>query len=131
MDAADVGQVRDELWRLYEEWFAAIGATDPSFFEATLSDDWVYVDHSGVVRGKDEYLEYIRPVLSDEPLNTLKELSVRLLHGVVIVHGRYLIEAEYAPPGGGDTRFTAIWMHRDGGWRAMAHHSTTVAAPSS
>jgi hypothetical protein len=123
-------QIRAELWQLYEEWFAAIPDQDQSFFQRVLSPDWHYTSYYGQVRGKSEYLEYIAPVRADAPVNRLLELDVRPFGDLVVVHGLYVVADEFAPPGGPDTRFTAVWQHRDGEWQALAHHATTVAESS-
>lgn len=124
---ADTPDLGLHLRATYERWFAEIGGDDWSWFDRTLRDDWVYVDYHGVVRTKADYRGYIEPVRSVEPLNVLEELDVRRFGDVAVVHGRYVVDDAYAPPGGGDTRFTAVWVHdADAGWRAAAHHSTTV-----
>jgi hypothetical protein len=119
-----------EMWRLYEEWFSAIPGDDPSFFERVLADDWHYTNYYGEVRGKAEYLELIAPIGADARPNRMVELSVRPYDAVVLVHGLYVIAEPFAPAGGSSQRFTAVWIRRDGAWQALAHHATTVAAPS-
>jgi hypothetical protein len=118
--------IRAELWNLYGDWFAAIPRQDHSFFERILSDDWHYTNYLGEVRGKGEYLAYIAPVGADVPPNRLVELIVRPFEPIVLVHGLYVVSDEFAPPAGPDTRFTAVWIRRDGEWKALAHHATTV-----
>ncbi|MDQ2944170.1 MAG: nuclear transport factor 2 family protein [Candidatus Dormibacteraeota bacterium] len=119
-------QIEKELRQLYEDWFLAIPRRNPSFFERILSDDWYYTNYVGEVRGKREYLEYIAPIDPNVPPNRLVELVVRPFDQFVIVHGRYVVSDKYAPPGGPDTRFTAVWVRRGGEWKALTHHATTV-----
>ncbi len=119
-------QIHAELTELYARWFAAIPGHDYAFFERVLSDDWHYTNYFGEVRGKREYLTYIAPVGPDVPPNRLVELVVRPFDPIVITHGLYSVADEFAPPAGPDTRFTAVWIHRDGEWKALAHHATTV-----
>jgi len=130
MTERSVDQVHAELWRLYEEWFAAIPQDDPSFFRRVLADDWHYTNYYGQVRGKSEYLTYIAPVPPDAPVNRLVELVVRRFGSVVVVHGLYVVADEFAPSSGPNTRFTAVWELRDGAWTALAHHATTVTTPT-
>ena len=120
--------LRQDLLRLYEEWFTALGQDDPSFFERTLSEDWHYTDVRGTNRGKQEYLTYIAPLHSDVPVNRILDLVVREFGDVVLVHGDYEVGEEFAPPDGSTTRFTAVWRHQDGEWRALAHHATVLRA---
>lgn len=118
--------MREDLLRLYEQWFTALGADDPSFFERTLSDDWHYTDVRGKNRGKQEYLSYIAPLRSDVPVNRVVDLVVREFGDLVLVHGDYEVGEEFAPPEGSTTRFTAVWRHQDGNWTALAHHATVL-----
>ena len=118
--------LRQDLLRLYEQWFTALGQDDPSFFERTLADDWHYTDVLGKNRGKQEYLEYIAPIRSDVPVNRVVDLVVRPFGSLVLVHGDYVVGEAYAPPEGSTTRFTALWQHEDGRWRALAHHATVL-----
>jgi ketosteroid isomerase-like protein len=118
--------LRQEIWRLYDEWFTALGQDDPSFFERTLADDWHYTDVRGINRGKGEYLEYIAPLRSDVPVNRIVDLRVRPFGDLVLVHGDYEVGAEFAPPDGATTRFTAVWQRQDGRWQALAHHATVL-----
>ncbi|MFC7550793.1 nuclear transport factor 2 family protein [Plantactinospora sp. GCM10030261] len=118
--------VRAELEGLYRDWFAALPGNDAAFFERTLADDWHYTNVTGEVRGKREYLEYIAPLPADTPPNRLLELTVRRFDPVVIVHGRYAVPELLAPPGMPETRFTAVWIRRDGRWSALTHHATGV-----
>ena len=122
--------LRQDLLGLYEQWFTALGREDPSFFERTLSDDWHYTDVRGTNRGKQEYLTYIAPLRSDVPVNRVLDLVVREFGDVVVVHGDYEVGEEFAPPEGSTTRFTAVWQHRDGEWKALAHHATVVRTES-
>jgi ketosteroid isomerase-like protein len=118
--------LRQDLLRLYEQWFTALGQEDPSFFERTLSDDWHYTDVRGRNRGKQEYLEYIAPLRSDVPVNRIVEMVVRPFGELVLVHGDYVVGEAFAPPEGSTTRFTAVWRRENGTWRALAHHATVV-----
>jgi ketosteroid isomerase-like protein len=120
--------IRQELWQLYDQWFAALGQEDPSFFERTLSDDWHYTDVRGTNRGKQEYLAYIAPLRSDAPVNRVLDLTVREFGDLVLVHGDYEVGEEFAPLEGSTTRFTAVWQNQGGSWKALAHHATVLRA---
>jgi Domain of unknown function (DUF4440) len=115
-----------QLWQLYADWFAGIPGDDDSFFRRVLADDWHYTNYYGEVRGKEDYLSYIAPIQADAPVMQMRELVVRPYPPVVIVYGMYAVPPELAPSAGGDTRFTAVWIQRDGQWTALAHHATTV-----
>jgi ketosteroid isomerase-like protein len=122
--------LRQDLLGLYEQWFTALGQDDPTFFQRTLSDDWHYTDVRGTNRGKQEYLTYIAPLRSDVPVNRVVDLAVRPFGDLVLVHGDYEVGEEFAPPEGSTTRFTAVWQHHDGNWKALAHHATVLRTGS-
>jgi ketosteroid isomerase-like protein len=115
-----------ELAAIFAQWLAAI-PDEPDFFERTLADDWVYVDVSGSVRRKADYIPSIKAVPPGVRLE-LDALRVRLLGDVALVHGDYRVlghdrdGTETVMP----TRFTAVWAHREGDWQALAHHATAI-----
>jgi uncharacterized protein (TIGR02246 family) len=120
-------ETRAELERLYAEWFAAIPRHDNEFFGRVLSDDWVYTNIAGEVRGKVEYLDYIKQVPEDAPPMELLALEVRLFGDIAIAHGDYAVtSAAGAGHPGSCTRFTAVWIRRDGNWQSLTHHGTTL-----
>jgi uncharacterized protein (TIGR02246 family) len=123
--------LRGDFEELYARWFAAIPRHDDSFFHDVLADDWVYTDTSGTVRGKAAYLPYIAGVPSDAPPNELLEIQLRVYGDLVVAHGEYAVASTVAGSRelGSRTRFTAVWIRRDGAWAALAHHGTTVVAP--
>ena len=122
-------EIRAELERLYAEWFTAIPRHDDEFFGRVLADDWVYTNIAGEVRGKLEYLDYIKQVPQDAPPNELLAFEVRLFGDIAIVHGDYAVTsaAAGAPHLGSRTRFTAVWIRRGGPWQALTHHGSTIA----
>jgi uncharacterized protein (TIGR02246 family) len=122
-------ETRAELERLYAEWFAAIPRHDDEFFGRVLADDWVYTNIAGEVRGKVEYLDYIKQVPEDAPPNELLALDVRLFGDIAIAHGDYAVTSAAAGARdlGSRTRFTAVWIRRDGDWQSLTHHGTTLA----
>jgi ketosteroid isomerase-like protein len=122
-------ETRAELERLYAEWFAAIPRHDDDFFGRVLADDWVYTNIAGEVRGKLEYLDYIKQVPHDAPPNELLAFEVRLFGDIAIVHGDYAVASAVAgaPHLGSRTRFTAVWIRRGGHWQALTHHGCTIA----
>jgi hypothetical protein len=109
----------------YVEWFRRVGGDPGDFFERALSDDWVYIDFNGVVRYKPDYEPYIAPVPRERAPTQPKDLRVRTYGPIAIVDGRYDV------PGGAEAddlqlMFTAVWIDRDGAWRALAHHTSAV-----
>jgi hypothetical protein len=118
-------QIREDFERLYLDWFSRVGRDPDDFFERVLSDDWVYVDYHGEVRGKADYGPYVAVVPAERAPAHPQGLKIRLFGDVAVVHGSY-----QAPGGGVDVdrtlRFTAVWIHRSGSWQALAHHTSAV-----
>lgn len=125
-----VDAARAELTALFAEWLARLGDPDPSFFERTLDEDWVYTDISGTVRGKRQYIQYIGAA-SGGVTGRLIELTPRLHGDIALVTGGYEIEGtlDDGTDVSSSTRFTAVWNRTPAGWRALAHHATTIAKP--
>lgn len=124
-----VERARAELTAIFEQWLERVPGGDDDFFGRVLDDDWVYTDIAGTVRGKAEYLEYLKPIPSTVS-GRLLELEPRLHGELALVTGRYRIEGTL-PDGtdvSSDTRFTAVWKRTPQGWRALAHHATSIAA---
>ena len=86
-----VDEARVELTALFEQWLERIPGGDDDFFGRMLDDDWVYADIAGAVRGKAEYLEYLKPV-QPTVSGRLHELDPRLHGEIALVTGRYRIE---------------------------------------
>ena len=123
--ARSPGETQEDFERLYLDWFSRVGHDPGDFFDRVLSDDWVYIDYRGEVRGKAEYGSYVAVVPPERAPAHPKDLNVRLFGDVAVVHGSY-----QAPGGGADVdrtlRFTAVWIHRSGDWQALAHHTSAV-----
>jgi hypothetical protein len=119
-----VARARDDLQALYEEWFARVGPDPGEFFDRVLSPDWVYIDYSGVQRGKTDYVPYIAGVRPGTGPRSPRDLHVRLFGEIAVVHGSYAFGGS-----SGETvvRFTAVWLRRGDGWVALAHHTSAVA----
>jgi hypothetical protein len=120
-----VEEVRTELLDLYKNWFREVPPDgDSEFLKQVLSDDWVYINYIGEIRGKAEYLEYIKPVPLNARPENVTDLQVRIFGDLVVVHGRY-----FAPGVGEDGStllFTGVWIYREGAWECLTHHSTIL-----
>jgi hypothetical protein len=121
-----VDVARGELLALYEEWFARVGPDPGDFFRRVLADDWVYIDYLGITRGKADYEPYVAGVPPGAGPRAPRDLAVRLVGDVAIVHGSYTIPGVEGASGT-TLRFTAVWLHRAGSWLALAHHTSAVA----
>ena len=121
-----VDHARTEITSLFEAWLASFGSSDESFFEDVLDDDWTYTDIFGDVRGKREYIEYLRDEVPPTLVGRLVEIHARMLGDVALVTGLYVVEGALVD--GTDisssSRFTAVWRRAGDGWQALAHQAT-------
>lgn len=125
---ADV-ELADTFRELYAEWFAALPARDAAVFERLISDDWVYTDIFGSVRGKPDYLGLLELIPADAPPNRMRELTARRFGDLAIVHGHYEVETVLldGTDASSSSRFTAVWIDRGGGeWQSLTHHATSI-----
>jgi ketosteroid isomerase-like protein len=125
--ATTATDIKKELEDLYGEWFAAGPRRDVETIGSLLSDDWIYTDIIGEVRTKEQYLA-LAPLIQPTHHSYLVELTVRPFGGFVIVHGNYVVEGvlENGRDESANTRFTGVWVHRDGRWQNLTHHATPI-----
>ena len=96
------------------------------------ADDFIGIGPSGTVRTKPQ-------VLADFTLHDLTFQSITTDDGRIRVYGKTVVETgrstmvgqdkgKVVPP---DNRFTRVWVRRQGRWRLVAnHYSTLIAQPS-
>ena len=124
--------VEQELRGLFAQWLAALPRHDLAFYERTIADEWVYTDVSGTVRSKADYLELVPSLIAPDHQGELLEYSARLYgDDVALVTGRYtsygklLSGIDYDQ----DSRFTGLWVRRDGRWQCAAHQAGNILPP--
>lgn len=122
-------EAKTEISALFTEWLDKFSERDLAFYERVLDPDWVYVDIFGKVRSKSDYIAYLEHDVPTTVSGRLIELTPRLHGDLALVTGLYTVEGSLAD--GTDisstTRFSAVWKHDGGVWRALSHHATTVS----
>ena len=126
----DAAELAGTIRGLYESWFAALPRRDRAFFDRVISDDWVYTDIFGTVKGKADYFALLELIPQDAPPNRMRELAVRRFGDLAIVHGHYEVATVLrdGTDTSSSTRFTAVWIDRGREWQSLAHHATSIRA---
>ena len=125
--------VTQELRDLFEQWLRALPAHDVEFLERTIADEWIYTDVSGTVRSKADYLDVVPRLIAPDHQSEVLEFEVRLYADDVALatgrytsRGRFLTGVDYEQ----DSRFTAVWVKRDGRWQSVAHQAGNILEPA-
>ncbi|MCW3006267.1 MAG: uncharacterized protein JWP17_893 [Solirubrobacterales bacterium] len=121
--------VEATLRELFAGWLRAIPARDLDFLRQTIDEGWVYTDYTGHVHGRAEYLEIIGGLIGDGHETALVDFEARqVADDLYLTTGRYTSRGTLAngKVNEQDSRFTALWARRDGGWRSLAHQATNV-----
>lgn len=110
-----------------DEWIAAEVARDEATLRRVIDDRFVLNSNSGRVSDKDSL---IRSVLDLNMVGqTLSERSVLVDGDMAVVFGT--TEFRFGTADGGETkslsRYTSVYVKRDGHWRAIALHMATRA----
>ena len=112
------------LHELNAHYIRAFVEADTAWYADHLSDDFVCTLADGRRIDKTEFLRRTAegPGVTDV---TYDEVDVRPLGEVALVHGvtHYLRDGSPA-----STRYTDVWLARDGRWQAVAAQLTRVAA---
>ncbi len=117
-----------EIMRLEEAWGRALSARDTAFFHQTLADDFVGTGGADL-RSKATVIEELTRGVGTVPVPRLEHTQVRLFGEVAVVTGVAAYQGEGALPSS-RTRFTEVWVKRDGRWQAVhGHYNAVPPAP--
>ncbi|MHB8669239.1 MAG: nuclear transport factor 2 family protein [Acidimicrobiales bacterium] len=122
-----MSEAQREIEDIYNQWFAASPRKDVELIGSFLSDDWIYTDIVGEVRNKEQYLG-LAPLIQSTHSSHLVDLTLRSYEDFVIVHGNYLVKGVLTDGRdvSSNTRFTGVWVQRDGRWQNLTHHATSI-----
>jgi len=123
----DAESIQDEVLSIEKQRFTAMAKGDLAALDGLLAEDLTYVHSDGRVETKTEYLESLRSgklrYLSAEPEGP----SVRVYGDVAVCSGlaKFHVfsagrEAQLV------TRYTDVYVKRDGRWRLVAWQSTRL-----
>jgi ketosteroid isomerase-like protein len=129
------GEPRNEseqqILALEREWYEAREKRDVKSLEQLLADDATLINPLGQFGDKQRVLKALgvggTTILESY---TLEEVKVRLYGNTAVTTGRATVKGQ---TGVGDfsgaTRFTRVYVQRNGRWQLVAHQGTRITEP--
>lgn len=117
---------RSELQRLNDEYVRAFLESDVAWFERHLATDFRCILSSGVMVDRATFLNNVAQPVAMASF-ALEDVSVQFVGETAIVQAR----TRYEKPDGtrGGSRYTDVWVLRDGRWQTLIAQITAVAEP--
>lgn len=126
-------RARQELIQLERDIGAANVRRDADFFERVEADEFVFTDSSGGVTTKKEDVASVRgPASPDSRLLSydVDDLKVMLYGDTAVVTGRSTLKGvNKGQEWTSQSRFTDVFVRRDGRWQIVAGHSSRLRQP--
>ncbi len=116
-----------ELAQVEVAWGRALEAHDTAFFRQTLADDFIATGGPTVLT-KAEFLADLGRVKQAPLPYRLQDTRVRIYGDVGIVTGLITFENPTGPAGP-PSRYTEVWVRREGRWQAVHGHYNAVEVP--
>ena len=129
---AETERVVESIRRLDEERIQAQIHADAAALNRIYADDFIGIGPSGTVRTKPQVLaDFTSHDLSFQSITT-DEVRIRVYGNTAVETGRTITvgqdKGKVVPR---DNRFTRVWVMRQGRWRLVAnHYSTLIGQPS-
>ena len=121
-------EAAQEIMKLEEAWARALSARDTAFFRQTLADDFVGTGGTEL-RSKANVIEELARGVGTVPVPKLEHTQVRFFGEIAVVTGLAAYQGEAGVPPS-RTRFTEVWVKRDGRWQAVHGHYNAVGPRS-
>ena len=118
-----------ELAQVEVAWGRALEAHDTAFFRQTLADDFIATGGPSVLT-KEEFLADLGQAKQKPLPYRLQDTRVRIYGDVGIVTGLITFENPTGPAGP-PSRYTEVWVRREGRWLAVHGHYNAVQTPPS
>jgi hypothetical protein len=117
------------LRTLNENYVKAFRESDVAWYDAHLADDYVVISSDGSLNDRSAALaSFAKPTfatyLKSFPVD---RVNIRRFDDVALIHAENAYELKDGRTG--VSRYTDIWIKRDGRWRCIAAHITTLKAP--
>ena len=125
-------RVVERIRKLDQERIQAQIHADAMALDRIYADDFIGIGPSGTVRTKPQVLaDFTSHELTFQSITT-DEVRIRVYGNTAVETGRTTTvgqdKGKVVPR---DNRFTRVWVRRQGGWRLVAnHYSTLVVQPS-
>lgn len=122
---ASTENVEQAVTQLENERVLALLRSDTAFLERVYIDDYVVTGANGVVRTRTEVIADMKSgAQTFESMNN-DDIKVRVYEDTAIVTGRTTQKGQYkGQPSLSPTRFTRVYVRRDGQWRLVANSSS-------
>ena len=127
---SDEERTKAELVQLERDIGAANVRRDAAFFERVEGAEFVFTDSAGGLTTKAEDVESVRKLANPDVkllAYDVDDVQVRLYAEVAVVTGRVttrqLVKGEERT---GRSRFTDVFVRRDGRWQIVAGHSSRI-----
>jgi uncharacterized protein (TIGR02246 family) len=120
--------VEQELIKMETQWGEAWTKHDATSVDKLLADDFMVTMPDGSVLTKAQILEVIRSYKEEVTSLVTDEWKVRVYGDAAVVTARNTYKMQSA--GKEDTfheRFTDTWIKREGQWRCVAAHNSSIA----
>jgi len=129
------GTARREIFRLLQERRQAFYRADVAKFSEFETDDFTRITEDGTLVTKQQQLAYLKRQgdawTAAGAVLTFSDQDLRLvIHGDMAVLTGRLTETETDKGGRPQTdqsRFTEVWVRRNGRWQTLHNHYTTIA----
>ena len=117
------------LAKLEQDWADSYLKRDPSFAQRITTNDFNFVDSSGVMMNK---ADYIKSIAGNTVFTafTIDQIKVRLHGDAAVVTGVATINAKTGEKDeSGKYAFTDIFVKQNGEWKAVSGQVTAIAKP--
>jgi uncharacterized protein (TIGR02246 family) len=124
-------RVVDGIRKLDEERIQAQIHADAAALDRIYADDFIGIGPSGTVRTKPQVIaDFTSHDLKFQSITT-DDVRIRVYGNTVVETGRSTMvgqdKGKVVPR---DNRFTRVWVRREGRWRLVANHYSTLIAQS-
>ena len=123
-----VESVEQALIKLENGWADALVRRDVAFLDQILADDFMTTSSAGIVSTKAQIVASLKSGEYKFLSAVLDEIKVRIYGDVAIVTGRNTVKSmREGKDISGQERWTDTWIKRDGRWKCVATHNSTIA----
>jgi ketosteroid isomerase-like protein len=119
--------VEQELIRVEHQWKQAVVDRDPVALGQFYADEYISTDSEGLVFTRSQDIEIDTAGVSRLTAFKFDDLRVQAYGDVAVVTGRITTTGILAgAPSQGMSRFTDVFVKRDGRWLCVAAHTTAI-----
>jgi RNA polymerase sigma factor (sigma-70 family) len=121
------GDVEKELLRLEREWANAIANRDRAVVDRILDEEIIVTDPVGRTWDKVKYLAEIGTNAWGIDFLELSDISIHVYARAAVVTGQAMVKTNSSNPSGtGNYRVTNTYILREGRWRCVASHNSSI-----